>query len=907
MNASPSNATRAARLALCLAGALLAAGPATADDAALRDAWREADLVPAFGTAVAPDAVDVRDGIVTVRVTLPASYLEGFDGDDMERVSMGTRRLVDVDAGLRGLRFEARADGAEAYRPLVDYLPAVPPAPAKPAARPAKYTRQTMPDRTDNRPYGALTGASIFVSAGHGWYWSDKLGKWTTQRSNSHGILEDHFNAEAVNQYLLKYLWNAGADVYPVRERDMQTNMVVVEPGIPGYSQTGDWTIENTPAASGTEQRSAATVAGDPTAMATFAPAIPEAGEYAVYVRYSPSTSGPTTQDATIVVNHTGGATTWTQDQNHDGWTWKYIGTFHFDAGRSIERGSVVVTNSASSGGRVVADAVRFGGGIGDIVDGEGGASGRPRWEESGYYYAKFMGFDPAMDTRNFSTVSAMPLYSEWEAEEWEAGRSIYVSWHGNAHNTQARGLFSFVYGPNEWGQLDEFTGYPGGVELVHAVHDEIANDVLKGYDANWRIGPKVCRWLGETNPKYNGKMPAALFEMGFFDNPEDAKYMLDPKFRQIVARALYQGIVRYYHENVEGFTIPTLLPEPPTHLHVVTDFKGDATLRWREPAYDTGDGLLGDPALDYRVYRSSNGKGWDNGIAVDATELSLAGMKDGEIVYFRVTAANVGGESLPTETVAVRTTERGRSEVLVVNGFDRLDAEMNLLGETSERRGILAKMNTFDYCIQHADAIATTGRFFDGTSNEAVEAGLVDLENYKTVVWMLGKEAQKDECFSAIERRVVRDFVARGGGLFVSGAHAASDLSRTDDGRAFLRDVLGAEFLVGDVAADVVTGGPGSMFDGLGFLDFGDAKLAAYPVPGCDVVGPVGNAAAALVYSGEGTSSLTAAIQSPSGAVYLAFPFETIEDPRKRASLMSRALHYLESRPKTQNAGGGG
>jgi len=880
---------------------------ALADDAALLNAWRAADLAPAFGAGVVADDVIVRDGVVTVRATLDGTYLENFDGDDMERVSLGVRPFVDPAAGLRSLRFEVRAEGATAYRPLADYLPPAPAMPAKPVAKHAKYTKKTMPDRTDNRPIGSLTGATVFLSPGHGWYYSEKLGKWTTQRSNSFGVLEDHSNGEAVLQMLTKYLWNAGADVVTTRERDMQTNMVVVEPGVPGYSQTGDWAIENTPAASGAEQRSAATVAGAPTATATFAPEIPEAGEYAVYVRHSPSTSGDTTTDAAIVVNHTGGATTWTQDQNHDGYTWRYIGTFHFDAGRSVERGSVVVTNSGDGFGRVVADAVRFGGGMGDVPDGPG-VSGKPRWEESGYYYAKFMGFDPALETRDYNTVSAMPLYSEWEAEEWEAGRCIYVSWHSNAHNTQARGLFSFVYGPNSWGELTEFEGYPGGVELVNAVHDEIANDIVKSYDPNWRIGPKVCRWLGETNPRYNGKMPAALFEMGFFDNPDDAAYILDPKFRQIVSRAIYQGIVKYYTQNVDGFDVPTLIPETPTHVHVVTDFKGDAALRWREPAYDAGDGLLGDPALDYRVYRSSNGKGWDNGIAVDGTELSLAGMADGEIVYLRVAASNAGGESLPSETVVVRTTEKGRSEVLIVNGFDRLDAGMNLPGESGERRGILAKMNTFDYCIQHADAIASTGRHFDCASNEAVEAGLVDLKGYKSVVWILGKESEKDECFSAIERRAVRDFTARGGGLFVSGAHVASDLSRTDDGRAFLRDVLGAELVVGDAVADVATGGPGSMFEGLGFLDFGDAKLAAYPVPGCDVIAPAGQASAALVYSGEGTSSTTAAVQfagARHGAVYLAFPFETIEDARKRASLMSRALHFVESRPKTEAAGG--
>ena len=67
------------------------------------------------------------------------------------------------------------------------------------------------------QPQGALAGKTVWLSAGHGWYWSTILNRWNSQRPNTFGIVEDFANAEAVNYYLARYRWNAGADVWLVR------------------------------------------------------------------------------------------------------------------------------------------------------------------------------------------------------------------------------------------------------------------------------------------------------------------------------------------------------------------------------------------------------------------------------------------------------------------------------------------------------------------------------------------------------------------------------------------------------------------------------------------------------------------------------------------------------------------
>ena len=79
------------------------------------------------------------------------------------------------------------------------------------------------------QPQGALTGTAAWLSAGHGWYWADSLQRWTTQRGNNYDIVEDFSNAEAVNYYLARYLWNAGADMWLVRDWGMNRHEIIVD------------------------------------------------------------------------------------------------------------------------------------------------------------------------------------------------------------------------------------------------------------------------------------------------------------------------------------------------------------------------------------------------------------------------------------------------------------------------------------------------------------------------------------------------------------------------------------------------------------------------------------------------------------------------------------------------------
>lgn len=742
---------------------------------------------------------------------------------------------------------------------------------------------------TEAQPQGALTGASIFLSPGHGWLYNADNKRWTTQRGVSHGIIEDHSNAEAVLQYLTKYLWNAGARVYVTRERDMNTNMAIVSAGGEGVQSSGGWSSDFTEGTWDGRLMRVKSVAGEPTARATFTPTIPEAGYYGVYIWYRPSPDGDSANAANFIINHTGGSTRWVQDLNKDGYTWKYVGTYWFDAGASSDSGSVVVTNQANEADKwVTLSAVRFGGGMGDVIRNDA-PSGNPRFEESGLYTSQFYGYR-LNDTRVVNSVSAMPMWAEWEAEEWEKGKTIYVSWHTNASGDhKSRGLFSFVYGPNPWDPLTSFTGYPGGVELVVSVHDEIIRHVHASYDPNWRDGAKITRWLGETNPRNNNKMPAALFEYGFHDNAEDAAYILDPKFRDTVAKGTYEGIVKFYAQNMEGFDNTTIIPEKPTHLNLVAGEDGKIKVRWQAPPSDGPEGVLGDPATGYRVYTSRNGKGFDNGTAVEGTETEIPGPRNGEPLYIRVSAVNAGGESFPTETLAWRAESQAQ-KVLLVNGFDRLDREMNTKLPSGAERGVLQRMNSFDYAIQHTRAIAPAGFAIDSASDEAVTSGTVSLQGYAAVVWMLGQEKGPD-AFDPAQLQAVRDYVANGGGLLVSGSDLLGKVPVGE--RLPVADVLGAELAADNSGSWRVAGARGSIFEGLPVLAIDDGTQNVYRVQSPDALTPQKGSAAAMIYAG---TDQVAAVQNEAKGrtILLGFPFETITDEAMAREVMRRSLEWL-------------
>lgn len=905
---------------LCVLGVLtlvlaLAPGAAWADEALRMEAsarmqvWtaeaamRAADpIAPALPAGTVLDTVEEVDGYIAAYMQMPAAFLDSVTEEECEQIIREQVSILRPLDGVRGFGIFAKpleAPEAE-YRPLPAYLPA----PEGPRDKPEDITiglrSGGLPAYNPGRPAGALSGKTVFLSPGHGWQYSSTLGRWATQRGNSYGLIEDHSNGEAVFLHLARYLHNAGANVWPCRERDMNTNMVIIDntAAAPDFSYTGTWT-DSTGAGTwyGTNYKYAAVTTTE-TAVATYSPSFPTEDEYAVYV-WTPSASNRSTA-ATVRVNHTGGTTTHVINMQQDGNTWRFLGMYHFAAGRNAPKGSVQISNVGSDTSKyVIADAVRFGGGMGDYADG-GSISGWPRWEESGKYFGVFMGHV----TTPGSAVSAMPQYAKWESESWED--SIYISWHSNATGSSyvGHGTDVYVYGPNgPPSPFSEFSGVAGSDSLAIRIRDEIVNDLRIAWNDPAWPGDLFTAWFGELNPSNNDEMPGVLIEVAYHDSEVDADSLVDPRFRDMVSRAVYQSIVKWwYHDHDGPNSTPavnaTLLPEPPTHLAVRN--LGDGTVRasWRTPPSNSGNGLLGDPATGYLVQVSEDGFGFSDGVPTTSTQMDLTGLPAGAIRYVRVIATNAGGQSFPSEIGAVRVCADGTSPLLIVNGFDRMDRGM-LLEEDDPydadpmRRERSMRMNHYGYSRTFAEALEPTGLAFDYCANEAVRDSDVTLSAYAAVLWQVGEESSSDATFDTLEQARIAVYLAGGGKLFVSGSEIGYDLVGEDNGASFYNNMLKAGYVADDAATYSVEPVAGSIFDGIGGFSFDDGATI-YNVDSPDVLSANGGSTVALNYAGGTGGGAAVAYDGTYQLVHFGFPFEAIVSANSRLAVMIVVLNFF-------------
>ncbi|HOW70808.1 MAG TPA: N-acetylmuramoyl-L-alanine amidase [Phycisphaerae bacterium] len=915
--------------------------PAALQAAALLESWVAAvNAAEAEGTSDCPDwaltalpaggsfdRVEAPGRAIIAYLSLPDEYLLCLTAAQCEaaiRAEIGLLRSID---GLTDVALFARPVGKvdADYRPLSAYLP--PPEPIVRKAESAAVVADAgstepgaavsfsekaadddapraeaggLPSYNPGRPQGALSGKTVFLSPGHGWLYNTTYKTWMTQRGNNYNLIEDLSNGEAVLNHLARYLHNAGASVWPCRERDFNTNMVVIDnqDAAPAFSVTGSWPTSTGAGTWKGDHYQYCTVSTMETGVATYLPSIPSAGYYAIYL-WTPSASNRST-DAKVRVRHTGGVSAHVLNMQGDGNTWRFLGSYHFNAGRNAASGAVEISNQGSDTGKiVVADAVRFGGGMGNYDDG-GGISGKPRWEESGKYYPVFMG-QPDTPT---GSVDSMPRYAAWESEDWED--SIYLSWHSNGGGGSVRGTDVYVYAsgqsPGVSGSFELFDGVQGSDTLAVRILDEVITDIHAGWDPAW-IGRKFGAWLGEVNPNNNDEMPACLIEVAYHDNQLDAQSLADPRFRDLVSRAIYQGIVHWWYRDHDGpsttpIAVETLLPEPPTHLAVRNTGPGALRVSWHAPPSNSGDHLLGDPATGYLVCHSTDGFGFDDGVPTISTTLEFTGLAPDSIHFFRIIAMNSGGQSFPSPIAGAMVAADGAAPILVVNGFDRLDRAMMLVERDPVSgkdllRERLDRMNDFGYIRMFAAAVASTGNAFDSCAHQAVRDGDVPLVDYRLTIWGCGRQSEADHTFDATEQALVQAYLVGGGRLFASGTDIGWDLDARNHGAGFYHDYLRATFSADDAATYSVTPVSGSLLDSVGAFAF-DNGSSIYNAKSPDVIIPRNGATAVLTYVGGNGEAAGVFYDGAFKVVTFGFPFETITSAATRTAVMQRIVERL-------------
>lgn len=780
------------------------------------------------------------------------------------------------------------------------------------------------------QPPGALSGRIVFTSGGHGW--TADASSWYLQRSVLLEMDEDYGNVDQMN-FFADYCFNAGATVVPMRPLGNQTNEVVLDNDDAGVTYTGAWSDSTSTiyyGSPGDVPYRFASLAASETATATYTPNLPVTGFYPVYtwVRHGSDRTGQLYR-----IRHTGGESLVRVPHYMVGNGWVYLGTYYFNAGSNAANGAVVISNlqpSPTVGSVIIADAIRFGNGMGSVAR-NAGLSGYPREEEcSRYWVQTSLGqgqavtlYDPDLpsvttDDQN-DNVGAPPRMAREMNREASGNifKRVLISFHSNAAG--GRGVLGLYNDPF----LFPGTSTSNQFRLAQLTGQEV-NDDLVGigspplevawFDADNNVTLARSDFaFGEIRGDTIGyEMDATIIEVAYHDNSSDAQLLRDPKARNWVGRAAYQGVLRYMNEFDAAPLV--FLPEPPVNPRA-TGVSNGVQLAWSAPVAQAGS----DPATGYVVYQSTNGYGFGNPVGVSgvgATSLLLTNIPPNADWFFRVAATNAGGESFPTETIACRrSTNPAAIKVLLVNAFDRFDRTINLRqtpaaqnykppghdGNSGTMDRVVPRWNNaFDYVVAHALAVGAANVLYDSCQNEAASGGQIVLTNYPIVAWACGNESTADESFSSAEQTKVAAFLAGGGNLFVSGSEIAWDLDRgsgpTTADRNFLHNQLHATYAADSSGAWDFGGSGGSLFAGNTNGAFDNGSKGIYRVGYPDVLTPTGTGTVTAI---QYTNNLSAAISYNGTAgggkvVYLGFPFETISSASTRNAYMADVLSFF-------------
>jgi hypothetical protein len=194
----------------------------------------------------------------------------------------------------------------------------------------------------------------------------------------------------------------------------------------------------------------------------------------------------------------------------------------------------------------------------------------------------------------------------------------------------------------------------------------QIVGDIRATANPRW-----TQRWMWDRSYSESRRpeVPAMLLELLSHQNFEDMRYGLDPRFKFIVSRAIYKAILR--HISDQYGTDYCVAPLPVHSFATAPAENGAVRLSWL-PTVDSLESTATPTA--YILYTRQGDSGFDGGRVV--TDTSVTVMQTSDVIYsYRVTAINAGGESFPSQTLAVCQRTDARATAMVINGFDRLSA----------------------------------------------------------------------------------------------------------------------------------------------------------------------------------------------------------------------------------------
>ena len=192
---------------------------------------------------------------------------------------------------------------------------------------------------------------------------------------------------------------------------------------------------------------------------------------------------------------------------------------------------------------------------------------------------------------------------------------------------------------------------------------------------------------------------------------------------------------------NVASATTDAIAPDPPTNLVATATLPTRIELEWVAPAYDGGA-----PVVSYRVEVSEDGITWADlqpSTGVSLTQFAHTGLPPGSTRHYRVSAINIAGVGLPSNTASATTDDpverAGRVNQAILPHFAAA-ATTSSLSAISRRIETVASRNPLQSQLSAAGLLSRAGamersgglnmgRLFDGMSfATTLESGAQDV-----------------------------------------------------------------------------------------------------------------------------------------------------------------------------------
>lgn len=596
-----------------------------------------------------------------------------------------------------------------------------------------------------------LEGRHLALWNSHGYYFNQEHLSWLWQRPPLFGTLEDLFTTSFVLPFLVPMLENAGAVVLLPRERDFSSEEYIIDNDSSHTSRShgtieikGNWKncgvgfADNKENYSGTDNPfqmgSAMGIRGRHKAQAyfTWQFRLPKKGNYAVYVSYK--TLKESTSEAHYTLYHRGGKDGFRVNQKMGGGTWVYLGHFDLD-----ENSYLVLDNGTKDGGWVSADAVKIGGGMGNIerestdstIFDSPTVSGKARYAEGARYWMQWAGVDSTVYSQNrhgndyrddFMSRGAWvgwlsagsrvypgnfipPKDTEGKEQAPRKGKGIPIDASLALHTNAGFHLADSTYGT-----LAIYTLYneksrklPSGEnrlcqrEFADILQTQLVSDIRHEMHPEWR---RKGLWDRSYSESRTPEVPAVLMELLSHQSFNDMKLGIDPRFKFLTSRSLYKGILKYLSRrygcqyvvqplpvrNFSALLYPETVRTGVSHASASHDTDvARVELSWRERVDSLEEtakptGFILQTRIDDGVF--------DKGkvLRINADELGIyrhtITLEKGHRYTFRVLAFNEGGKSFPSENLSVGVVENSLGTVLIINNFTRVSGPAYQEGE---------------------------------------------------------------------------------------------------------------------------------------------------------------------------------------------------------------------------------